>query len=58
MDYTIWYQEHLLKLEDVLGKTLERRMRRLMAEKLQQMMEKGAPSASLTTGQDDTGDDG
>jgi len=47
MDYTIGYQEHLLELEDVLSAILERKMKLLLAEKLQQMIEKGVIPASV-----------
>ena len=33
MEYAMWYQEHLLRMEDILGKRLEAKMEEMIDKK-------------------------
>jgi hypothetical protein len=40
MEYALWYQEHLLRMEDVFGKKLEAKIEKMLDRKIQEYMEK------------------
>ncbi|MBR5084110.1 MAG: hypothetical protein IKX33_05865 [Prevotella sp.] len=40
MEYAMWYQEHLLRMEDVMGKRLETKIEELIEKKIHEYMEK------------------
>lgn len=40
MEYAIWYQEHLLQMEDVLGKRLDAKIEEIVERKIQEYMDK------------------
>ena len=40
MEYAMWYQEHLLRMEDVLGKRLEAKMEEMIDKKFHNYMVK------------------
>lgn len=40
MDYAMWYQEHLLRMEDVMGKRLEAKISEMLDKKFQEYMER------------------
>ena len=40
MDYAMWYLEHLLKMEDLMGKKLEMKIDEMLERKFQQYLEK------------------
>ena len=40
MDYAMWYQEHLLKMEDDMGKRLEAKIEEMLDRKFHEYMEK------------------
>ena len=39
MEYAIWYQEHLLAMEDAIGERLEAKIEEIIDRKFQQYME-------------------
>lgn len=41
MEYALWYLEHLLKMEDVMGQRIEQRINELLEQKVREYMEKG-----------------
>ena len=40
MEYALWYQEHLLQMETVLGKRIEAKMEEIIDRKFDEYMEK------------------
>ncbi len=40
MEYAMWYQEHLLRMEDVLGRKMEAKIEELLDRKFHEYMEK------------------
>ena len=40
MDYAIWYQEHLLRMEYVIGKKFEAKIEEILDRKFHEYMEK------------------
>lgn len=40
MEYSMWYQEQLLRMEDVLGKRLEAKMEEIIDRKFNDYMQK------------------
>lgn len=40
MEYATWYQEHLLQMEDTIGKRLESRIEDMIDRKIHEYMEK------------------
>ena len=40
LDYAMWYQEHLLRMEDVMGKRLEAKIEEILDRKFHEYMEK------------------
>ena len=40
MEYALWYQEHLLRMEEILGKRLEAKIEEMLDRKIQEYMEK------------------
>ena len=39
MEYAMWYQEHLLAMEDAIGERLEAKIEEIIDRKFQQYME-------------------
>ena len=39
MEYAMWYQEHLLRMEDVLGRKMEAKIEELLDRKFHEYME-------------------
>ena len=40
MDYAMWYQEHLLQMESILGKKMEEKMEEIIDRKINEYIEK------------------
>ena len=40
MEYAMWYLEHLLRMEDVIGKKLEAKISEMIDKKFHEYMEK------------------
>jgi hypothetical protein len=40
MEYALWYQEHLLQMENVLGKRIEAKIEEIIDRKFDEYMEK------------------
>ena len=40
MEYAMWYQEHLLRMEDILGKRLEAKMEEMIDKKFHEYLVK------------------
>lgn len=40
MEYAMWYQEHLLRIEDILGKRLEAKMEEIIDKKFHEYLVK------------------
>ena len=40
MEYAMWYQEHLLRMEDILGKRLETKIEKMIDKKFQEYLVK------------------
>ena len=40
LEYAMWYQEHLLRMEDVMGKRLEGKIEEILDKKFHLYMEK------------------
>ena len=40
MEYAMWYQEHLLRMEDILGKRLEAKMEEIIDKKFHEYLVK------------------
>lgn len=49
MEYSMWYLEHLLKMEDVMGQKLEEKINELLDRKLRDYVRKDDLTAPLET---------
>ena len=49
MEYSMWYLEHLLKMEDVMGQKLEEKINELLDRKLRDYVRKDDLAAPLET---------
>ncbi|MBR3087914.1 MAG: hypothetical protein IKH02_02735 [Prevotella sp.] len=47
MEYAMWYQEHLLRMEDVLGRIMEVKIEEVLGRKFHEYMKKKESEKSI-----------